>query len=402
MKKYNIKNTIPINRPDISNLKIDEYIEYGNTILKFENKIMEYLNINGDIVMTSSGKMAIYLLFKILNLKGNIITSPLTCNMALYPIVANNLDIKFVDIKKDTLLIDEEKIEESIDGNTKAIFIINLGGFIPNLDKIRKTCDKYNLLMIEDCAQSFGSFYKNNIISDFKCFSFAKNMWLSGGGAVFSKNKEVINVIKKEQENFPIISDGLLKYRFDRDKIESERGLSEKIDEEYYNNFLVTSKNANVNININDYFFKDNVRCRPSNLQSSILYNQLLDIELKNKIRRNIANKFIGELYKKYFFQISDISDSVYSKLYLIPKKNIDNSILIPLLMDKGIDAKHLTKSHGLHLQERIDFNKNFENINIDNLKNYKDIHDKIICIPISSNLKDNEIKYIIKTLNNI
>ncbi len=100
----------------------------------------------------------------------------------------------FVDIRSDTLNIDENKIEEAISDKTKAIMVVHYAGVACNMDPICKIARKYNLLVIEDAAQAISSYYKGKhlgTIGDFGCFSFheTKN-FMSGEGGAFVTNSE--------------------------------------------------------------------------------------------------------------------------------------------------------------------------------------------------------------------
>lgn len=398
-----IYHSIPINRPDIPDIEFDEYKKFNIKIEDFELRFSNWYNSSYPIIMTSSGKMALYLLFNILQLKGEVITSPLSCTMAFYPLLANAVKLKFVDIKPDTFNIDEEQVEKNITTDTSAIFVVHLGGFSPDMEKLRQIANKYQILLIEDCAQALGSHYKNKNVGtygDFTVFSFAKNMWLAGGGAIYCQKEDFYDKLRKIQLIFPETTENLVRYRFVRDKLESERGFLERSDLQYYNQFFKPAGNANVGISLMNYFQKKDICTRPSDLQASILHYQLTDLDIKNKTRIKNAMYLIDSLKSKYNFQKCHLGQSVYSKLYLKSKRGISNKTIIPQLVNKGIDAKHLTKSHGIHFQERFDIHPDFSNlINQSELKNYMQLHDQVFAIPISSKMTHDEMDYIISTL---
>ena len=78
----------------------------------------------------------------------------------------------------------------------------------------------------------------------------------------------------------------------------------------------------------------------------------------------------------------------------------MENKKVIKYLVYRGIDAKHLTKSHGFHFQTRFDKDEVFRNFkSIEQCKNYKELHDRIFALPISSNMKKRELEYIADTL---
>lgn len=100
----------------------------------------------------------------------------------------------FVDIRPDTLNIDETKIEEAITDKTKAIVVVHYAGVACEMDVITDIAKRHNLLIIEDAAQAFDSFYKGRplgAIGDMGCFSFheTKNI-MSGEGGLFVTNNE--------------------------------------------------------------------------------------------------------------------------------------------------------------------------------------------------------------------
>nr|WP_272943632.1 aminotransferase class I/II-fold pyridoxal phosphate-dependent enzyme [Hippea alviniae] len=68
--------------------------------------------------------------------------------------------ITFVNIRPDTMNIDENKIEDAITEKTKAIVVVHYAGVACEMDKIMKVANKYNLYVIEDAAQGMISYYK--------------------------------------------------------------------------------------------------------------------------------------------------------------------------------------------------------------------------------------------------
>ncbi|NLW86782.1 MAG: DegT/DnrJ/EryC1/StrS aminotransferase family protein [Planctomycetes bacterium] len=392
--------SIPINRPDIPDWAFEDFLSSEHSVKDFESAFSVYMGGSGQAALTASGKMAIYLLFKLLGLKGNVITSPLSCSMAYAPIIANGMKLKFVDINPKTFVLDESKAEGCIDVNTAAIYVVHLGGTTPDMARLRQIADEHNVLLIEDCAQGLGSQFsgrKAGSFGHYSCFSFAKNMWLAGCGAVFSHNPVLIQKIREHQASLPEAPQGLLKYRFERDMLESRRGFDDVADQKYYTDFVMPAKNANVGIDYNGYFTKKDVYCRPSDIQASLLYEQLLTIDEKNYVRRMTAHKIINGLDDLGVFQSEHERQSVYSKLYFVPRRDLDNRTTIPMLVADGIDAKHLTKSHGVHFQERFDMWDRFRPfVAADSLEEYCRIHDKIVALPISSKMKNEEVSHII------
>lgn len=95
----------------------------------------------------------------------------------------------FVDIRSDTMNIDETKIEEAITEKTKAIVPVHYAGVSCAMDEIMAIAKKYNLKVVEDAAQGVNAFYKGKAlgtIGDFGCYSFheTKNYSMGEGGAI--------------------------------------------------------------------------------------------------------------------------------------------------------------------------------------------------------------------------
>jgi dTDP-4-amino-4,6-dideoxygalactose transaminase len=108
----------------------------------------------------------------------------------------------FVDICPDTYNLDCNKIAEKITAKTRAIIPVHLFGHSADMQPIMEIAAKFNLKVIEDCAQAFGAKYngaKVGTIGDVGCFSFFPSKNLAGygdGGMVITKNEEIAQKIK--------------------------------------------------------------------------------------------------------------------------------------------------------------------------------------------------------------
>ena len=103
----------------------------------------------------------------------------------------------FVDIRPDTMNIDENKIEAAITNKTKAIMVMHYAGVACEMDKICEIANKYNLLVLEDAAQAVGAKYKDKYlgtIGDIGCYSFheTKNYSMGEGGGISINNPKYI------------------------------------------------------------------------------------------------------------------------------------------------------------------------------------------------------------------
>ena len=98
--------------------------------------------------------------------------------------VLRGAKIVFVDIRPDTMIIDEKLIEAAITEKTKAIAVVHYAGVACAMDEILAIAKKYNLIVVEDAAQGVNAWYKGRAlgtIGDFGCYSFheTKNYTMS-------------------------------------------------------------------------------------------------------------------------------------------------------------------------------------------------------------------------------
>jgi perosamine synthetase len=208
---YGKKGVVPLHAPIfIGNEKkyLSECIEstfvssVGKFVDIFEKKIAYYTGAKY-VVATSSGTSSLHTALLLGNVSCNdeVITQPITfvatCNAIDYcgakPI--------FIDVDKDTMGLSPYKLDVFLEKNAivkdqqcinkvtgkiiKACIPVHTFGHPCKIDKIRKICDKYNILLIEDAAESLGSFYKGKHTGTFGkmgVISFNGNKVITGGG----------------------------------------------------------------------------------------------------------------------------------------------------------------------------------------------------------------------------
>lgn len=110
--------------------------------------------------------------------------------------VLRGAKVVFVDIRPDTMNIDEKLIENAITSRTKAIVPVHYAGVACEMDTIMNIAQKYNLYVVEDAAQGIMSTYKGKAlgtIGDYGCFSFheTKNLSMGEGGALLIRDPEM-------------------------------------------------------------------------------------------------------------------------------------------------------------------------------------------------------------------
>lgn len=140
----------------------------GNTALgenakKFERKIAKKFGKKYG-VMVNSGSSANMLALELLNLPAGseVVTPILTFATTVAPIVQKNLIPVFVDVNRETFLVNMEQVEKAITKKTRALMIPSLMGNIPNMKKLAALAKKHKLWFIEDSCDTLGGTYDGN------------------------------------------------------------------------------------------------------------------------------------------------------------------------------------------------------------------------------------------------
>ena len=148
-------------------------------------------------LLTTSGTTALEMATLLCDLKegDEVILPSYTFSSTATSVVLTGATLVFVDIRPDTMNIDETKIEAAITSKTKAIIAAHYAGVACEMDTIMDIARRHNLLVIEDAAQGVMSTYKGRAlgtIGDFGCYSFheTKNYSMGEGGAIIINNPE--------------------------------------------------------------------------------------------------------------------------------------------------------------------------------------------------------------------
>lgn len=146
-------------------------------------------------LLTTSGTTALDMALLLCDLKpgDEVILPSYTFSSTATAAVMVGAKLVFVDVRPDTMNIDETKIEEAITDKTKAIIVMHYAGVSCEMDQIMATARRYGLFVVEDAAQAIMSSYKGRplgTIGDFGCYSFheTKNFSMGEGGAILINN----------------------------------------------------------------------------------------------------------------------------------------------------------------------------------------------------------------------
>lgn len=169
----------------------------GNELKNFEEKFAEYVGTKY-CVGVGNGLDALTLAFRALEIGpgDEVIVQGNTYIASVMGATINGATPVFCE-PDEYYLIDTSKIEELITEKTKAILVVHLYGQASKMDDVARICKKYNLKLVEDCAQSHGSYFGTSdnrkmtgSFSDVGCFSFypTKNLGAFGDAGAITTN----------------------------------------------------------------------------------------------------------------------------------------------------------------------------------------------------------------------
>ncbi len=176
----------------------------GTNVDEFEKELAERVGIKSAIAL-SSGTAAIHLALKAAGVeKGDIVfCSTLTFSATANPIIYQNATPVFIDSDYKTWNMDPNALEEAFEKypDVKAVIVVHLYGMSADMDRIVDLCTRYGVVLIEDAAESLGTYYKGQhtgTFGDYGIFSFNGNKIIttSGGGMLVSNNEERIQKVK--------------------------------------------------------------------------------------------------------------------------------------------------------------------------------------------------------------
>ncbi|MDA9598913.1 DegT/DnrJ/EryC1/StrS family aminotransferase, partial [Candidatus Pelagibacter sp.] len=318
-------------------IKIDKTISKGNVFFgeelnNFEKKFLKKYNSKLGVAV-GSGTDALLISLTALNIKkgDEIITAANTAIPTISAIINSGAVPKLVDIKDD-YLIDPSKIEKQINKKTKAIIPVHLYGQSCDMDKIIKIAKKYNLKIIEDCAQAQGAMYKNKFVGtfgDFACFSFYPTKILGAygdGGFIITKKFNDYKKIKRLR--FYGIETTDKKNKFYNKYYANDNGFNSRLDE-------IQSSILNIKLRYIDNFI--NRRRKLANLY----FKNLKETQLKLPIVNN---------YSKHVYHLFTVSHPQKNKIVrLLKKKKIGTRVIYPYPINKmKVYSKFNSKNNNL------------------------------------------------------
>lgn len=174
----------------------------GPEVKAFEEEFAAYTGAKYCVGL-ASGLDALWLAFKVLGIgEGDeVIVQANTYIASVMGITINGATPVFVE-PDEYFNIDVDKIESLITPKTKAILVVHLYGQASRMDKVAALCQKHNLQLVEDCAQSHGACFEDKMtgtFGDIGCFSFypSKNLGAFGdAGAIVTDDEEIAKAMR--------------------------------------------------------------------------------------------------------------------------------------------------------------------------------------------------------------
>jgi len=201
----------PTAAEEVSKVLNSGYIGQGPKVNEFENQLKNHFN--HDYIQTvNAGTSALHLALHLLKSPDfqwpgltsddEVLTTAMTCTASNWPVLANGLKLKWVDIDPKTLNMDLDDLARKITPKTKVIILVHWGGYPIDLDRIKQIQDKtyqmygFKPAIIEDGAHSFGSSYKGKPIGthgNLTMFSLQaiKHITSIDGGLLLSPHKKL-------------------------------------------------------------------------------------------------------------------------------------------------------------------------------------------------------------------
>lgn len=180
----------------------------GKEVEAFEKEFAEYCNTK-HCIGTANALDALELILRGYGIgEGDEVIVPSNTYIAsILAISANNAIPVLVEPNLFTYNIDPDKIEEKISERTKAILVVHLYGQSCDMNQINRIANKYNLKVIEDCAQAHGAIYDSKRVgnlSDAGAFSFypGKNLGALGDGGAITTNDDNLATIIRALRNY--------------------------------------------------------------------------------------------------------------------------------------------------------------------------------------------------------
>jgi len=354
-------------------------LSQGSNVRAFENEYCNYLGLPEESgVAVNSGSSANLIAFATLieaeKLKkgDEVIVPAATFATVSSPLYQLGLIPVYVDIEMDTWNLDPEEILKAISEKTKAIMVVHNLGFPAKMDEINQIASKNDLLVLEDCCEAHGAFYKGEPVGSLSYMSMlsffvAHNITTGEGGMVFFKDDSL------------------------RDKIRSIREFGRKVNfKDRYQNY------QDLGDYDNRYVFELlGYNLRMTDFVAAMGRVQLTKLDKLNETRKENA-KFFSKIVLKFSEHLQNLnpmegSDPAYYGFPILVKSDsIKRNKLCIELEKRGIETR---PNMGGCLPDQPGFKAKASKHRISgDLKNSRDIRDNAFFIGVHSGLTNSQL----------
>jgi len=368
------KKYVSFYTPEISFNDILFCVRMKNSSQKLHDELQNFFKIH-NVMLTGSGRCALKIALQLLKVHqgDEIILPPFICPSVGDAVLEVSGTPVFGDNDPFSFNMSPESAEEAISDKTKAIVIAHMGGIPARISRFKEISKKYNIPLIEDCAQSFGAKYDGvytGLYGDlaFTSFGFSKNINGVGGGALFS-DKKVFFFNEHELRNSSLISN-LNKYLmlFSTPLLFGETGGI------FFNDIITRiSKNKYESDDFNEY-------CKSiRNIESAVAVRKLARFTFIQKKRNENAQLYHANLTGKV-------------DLVSIDKRSEPSFLYYPILLKNKIHVKEMKKKlslSGIQSKDRDEVryfalwkHKKFEHCNHFG-ENVGDIDERYLLLPL-------------------
>lgn len=327
----------------------------GPEVEEFEKEFANYIGTKYSLGI-DNGLNALVLAFRALGIKmgDEVLVQGNTFIASVMGITMNGATPIFVEPDEfDNISV--EQLELKITKKTKAICVVHLYGQTSNMEKIMEIAKKYNLYVVEDCAQSHGSLFNGKMtgtFGDIACFSFypGKNLGCFGdGGAVATNNEELYTKMKT-----------LRNYGSSKKYHNDEVGYNARLDE----------------------------------LQAGLLRIKLSHLNELTEEREKIANRYLSEI-KNPKIELPKVREGATSVWHLFVVKTDERDKLQKYLESNGIGTvihypipPHLSKAY------------EYLGYKVGDFPITEKYAETVLSLPLYNGMTDDEQNYVVEVIN--
>jgi perosamine synthetase len=286
----------------------------GEYIGRFENEFSKYSDCNYGVAV-SNGTVALHLALVALGIgKGDeVIVPDLTFAATINTVLHANATPVIVDVEEESWCIDPKAIEKAITSKTKAIIPVHIYGQACDMEAIVEIAKKYNLQIIEDCAEAHGAMYNGKKVGSFGdigCFSFYGNKVITTGegGMCITNNLDLGEKMRMLRDHGMSRTKrywhDVVGYNYRMTNLQAAIGLAqlERIHEIHKNRTMYEKAYKNV-LSKNHFVFQKNIDNRTR-------ITWLVSVLLDSKIDREKYIKLLKEKgidARPFFYPLSDM-----------------------------------------------------------------------------------------------